>query len=65
MDGYTYENPTGGWSVCQICGGRVSDEEEHTKFHQALTNALISIQHGWHPSFAWNTPPATPKENHQ
>jgi hypothetical protein len=36
MDGYTYEQPAGGWHMCDRCGVRVSDEVKHDAFHKRL-----------------------------
>jgi hypothetical protein len=36
MDGFTYENMPGGWSVCDVCGVRVSEELKHQAWHEAL-----------------------------
>jgi hypothetical protein len=35
MDGFTYENTTGGWHMCNECGARVSDTEKHRASHAA------------------------------
>lgn len=34
MDGFTYEQTAGGWSVCDICGVRVSHELTHQAWHE-------------------------------
>jgi hypothetical protein len=34
MDGFTYENMPGGWSVCDVCGVRVSEELKHLAWHE-------------------------------
>lgn len=58
MDGFTYEQTAGGWSVCDICGVRVSDEVKHTKWHAALTHALLNATGGIWVMTGWNVPPA-------
>jgi hypothetical protein len=40
MDGFTYENMPGGWSVCDVCGVRVSEELKHSEWHGGLDEVL-------------------------
>jgi hypothetical protein len=61
-DGYTYENTVGGWSMCDICGVRVTDKEKHTAWHLALMGAIVNASRGINAFFEWNFPPKDPAD---
>lgn len=53
MDGYTYENTAGGWSMCDRCGLRVSDEQLHDEWHKNLRLAIVMAASG--KVVSWDT----------
>ncbi len=56
-EGYTYENQAGGWSMCDICGVRVTDTGKHTDWHRVLMRAISYASRGINAFFEWNQPP--------